>query len=154
MRHYKFTIRVYGIYIDLQSGLLVSDEIIRGQNVTKFPGGGLEYGEGTIDCLKRELFEETGTEIKILSHFYTTDFFVKSAFGENEQVISIYYFIEPLSKLTVPVSDRQFDFKNSSDGKQSFRFVQINTISAELFTLPIDRHVAFLLAERYLKSGS
>ena len=42
MKH--FNIRVYGILIQ-DSNVLVSDEYIKGKNITKFPGGGLEYGE-------------------------------------------------------------------------------------------------------------
>ena len=43
----SFTIRIYGICIKGEK-LLVSDEYIYGKYVTKFPGGGLEYGEGLI----------------------------------------------------------------------------------------------------------
>ena len=50
----SFNLRVYGILINEQNQLLVSDEYIRGMKITKFPGGGLEFGEGTRDCLKRE----------------------------------------------------------------------------------------------------
>jgi hypothetical protein len=52
------TIRVYGILINEQQQILVSDEFIRGMYVTKFCGGGLEEGEGTRDCLRREFMEE------------------------------------------------------------------------------------------------
>ena len=57
------TVRVYGILIDSVHGLLVSDEFIRGEYFTKLPGGGLEFGEGTRDCLVREFKEETGLDI-------------------------------------------------------------------------------------------
>ena len=50
-----FNVRVYGILIDSNKRLLVSDEFIRGNYFTKFPGGGLEFGEGTRDCLKENL---------------------------------------------------------------------------------------------------
>ena len=53
-----FNIRVYGILKDSQNRILVTDEFIRGNYFTKFPGGGLEFGEGTRDCLKREFKEE------------------------------------------------------------------------------------------------
>ena len=33
--------------------------------VTKFPGGGMEFGEGTIDCIKRECMEEFGEEVEV-----------------------------------------------------------------------------------------
>ena len=41
-----FNLRVYGILINKQQQVLVSDEYIRGMYITKFPGGGLEFGEG------------------------------------------------------------------------------------------------------------
>ena len=90
----KFNIRVYGI-IQFDSFILVSDEKFNGKTITKFIGGGLEYGEGLIDCLKREFIEELGIEIEILRHFYTTDFFVESLSNKNQQIISIYYLIKP-----------------------------------------------------------
>jgi 8-oxo-dGTP diphosphatase len=71
--------------------LLVSDEFIRGGYFTKLPGGGLEFGEGTRDCLRREFMEETGLEVEVCEHIYTTDFFQISAFNNKDQIISIYY---------------------------------------------------------------
>jgi 8-oxo-dGTP pyrophosphatase MutT (NUDIX family) len=53
-----FNIRVYGILVNEEKKVLVSDELIRGSYITKFPGGGLEFGEGTRDCLQREFMEE------------------------------------------------------------------------------------------------
>ena len=85
-----FNVRVYGILID-GNRLLVSDEKHRDISFTKLPGGGLQFGEGTVDCLKREFLEETSLEVEIISHFYTVDFFQPSAFNPQQQVISIYY---------------------------------------------------------------
>ncbi|MCH5686994.1 NUDIX domain-containing protein [Niabella sp. W65] len=57
--------------------MLVSDERIYYNNleVTKFPGGGLELGEGTRDCIIRECKEEIGVDVEVADHIYTTDFF-------------------------------------------------------------------------------
>lgn len=63
-----FNIRVYGILLDENNRLLVSDEFIRGNYFTKLPGGGLEFGEGTRECLKREFMEETGLEVEVGDH--------------------------------------------------------------------------------------
>jgi 8-oxo-dGTP diphosphatase len=71
----SLNVRVYGILIH-ENKLLVSDEYIKGMKITKLPGGGLEFGEGTHDCLKREFKEELDLDVEIESHFYTTDFFV------------------------------------------------------------------------------
>ena len=76
---HRFNVRVYGILIK-DGKVLVSDEYIKGNKITKFPGGGLEFGEGTIECIKREFIEEMQLPVEVISHFYTTDFFVSSAF--------------------------------------------------------------------------
>ena len=148
MKEQRFIIRVYGIYIDPLQGLFVSDEKIREKNITKFPGGGLEYGEGTINCLQREMIEETGSEFEITSHFYTTDYFVESAFDPEWQIISIYYIMKPLQVLQIEIPKISFNFKNDSEGSQSFRFIPFANVNAEQFTLSIDRHVASLLVRR------
>ena len=149
MKESVFIIRVYGIFIDETRGLLVSDEFIQGRNITKFPGGGLEYGEGTIDCLRREMREETGSEFEIINHFYTTDFFVESSFDSGRQVMSVYYLMKPVGILKIPVAEKLFDFPDLKEGSQSFRFIPVRSIIPEEFNLPIDRHVAFILQESY-----
>lgn len=147
MKESQIIIRVYGIYLDKQKGLLVSDELIKGKNITKFPGGGLEFGEGTMDCLRREMIEETGFEFKILAHFYTTDYFVQSVFDPDRQVVSIYYLIEPVKELKIRIAEKPFDFLTKEEGSQSFRFITIKEITQNQFTLSIDRHVALLLMD-------
>src|SRR5215204_4771864 len=105
-----FNIRVYGILINEKKQLLVSDEFIRGSYYTKFPGGGLEFGEGTRDCLKREFIEELNLQVDVLEHLYTTDFFQESAFRPGDQIISIYYRVKPLENISARLSDIKFDF--------------------------------------------
>ena len=90
----RFTIRVYGLLLH-QGSVLVADELIKGQHITKFPGGGLEFGEGTKDGLLREIREEIGVEAFGLEHFYTTDFFQMSAFREGQQIMSLIHISEP-----------------------------------------------------------
>tara|TARA_B100001093_G_C26697581_1_gene957581 strand:+ start:686 stop:1111 length:426 start_codon:yes stop_codon:yes gene_type:complete len=86
----SFNIRVYGLI--LESGLiLLSKELIMGEEVIKFPGGGLEHGEGLIEGLNREFKEEMGQRIYNVKHYYTTDFFQRSSFKLTDQLISIYY---------------------------------------------------------------
>ena len=84
-----FNVRVYGILLDEDQRLLVSDEFIRGNYITKLPGGGLEIGEGTRDGLAREFMEEANIEVHVGDHFYTTEFFQISAFNHKDQIISI-----------------------------------------------------------------
>src|SRR5688572_30464833 len=106
----KFNLRVYGILMNERNAVLVSDEYIRGSYFTKFPGGGLEFGEGTRDCLQREFIEEMNLKVEVGKHIYTTDFFQLSAFHPEHQIISIYYFVYPLEEIRVPLRNKPFHF--------------------------------------------
>lgn len=140
----KFNIRVYGLLIE-NGKLLVADEIVRGgRRVTKFPGGGLELGEGPIECLEREFLEETGFSVKVTEHFYTTDFFQQSAFNPDDQIISIYYKVE-----------RTSDFKpehelpnNEKEALLGFRWLELDGLTEDAVSLPIDKVVAGMLMKR------
>jgi ADP-ribose pyrophosphatase YjhB (NUDIX family) len=114
--------------------------------MTKFPGGGLHFGEGPADCLRREFREEcNGQEIDNIRHFYTTDFFQKALFYENHQLISIYYLVDLKYPLKIKISDRAFDFEKMENGNQSFRLVKINDIKVEDISFPIDKFVIQIL---------
>lgn len=144
-----FNVRVYGILIH-DNKVLVSDEHIKGMNITKLPGGGLEFGEGTIDCVIREFKEELPLDIEVISHFYTTDFFVNSAFSVNNQVISIYYLVKPKNefdpkKTSFKISTKSFDFEKKKEGGQSLRWVGLDKISENDFTFIIDKRIGEML---------
>ncbi|NCI46606.1 NUDIX hydrolase [Sediminibacterium soli] len=145
-----FNVRVYGLLFDEQKRLLVSDEFIRGEYFTKLPGGGLEFGEGTRDCLKREFMEETGLEVEIGDHLYTTDFFQISAFNRKDQIISIYYHVRAVSPLALETKTALFDFaphQVADPGGESevFRWVPWSELSEASMTLPIDKVVIGLV---------
>ncbi|MFN8257729.1 MAG: NUDIX domain-containing protein [Bacteroidales bacterium] len=144
-----FTVRVYALIINPDKEILVSDEYQMNSFMTKFPGGGLEFGEGTLDCLKREAMEEFGQEIEILSHFYTTDFFQRALYLDGYQVINVYYKARFLNQIQFPCSSRPFDFKEFVNGSQSFRWLALKDIQPEGFTLPIDKYVAKLLKIKF-----
>ncbi|MDQ2721441.1 MAG: NUDIX domain-containing protein [Bacteroidota bacterium] len=147
-----FTIRVYGILINEKKQILVSDEYIRGKYYTKFPGGGLELGEGTRDCLRREFKEEMDLNVEVSDHIYTTDYYQRSAFNPEDQIISIYYFVKPLEPITFSLTHSKFDFTKNQlktyDEKseiETFRFVDFKDLSEEDVTLPIDKIVVKML---------
>ncbi|MBS1773364.1 MAG: NUDIX domain-containing protein [Bacteroidetes bacterium] len=133
MPHPKFNIRVYGIWIHEQQ-LLVNEELIRGQRITKLPGGGLHFGEGIIDCLKREWQEELQLEIEVLSHFYTTHFFQPSAFDDS-QVISIYYRV---------AAQPQSAIRNTQPNERTY-WLPLAQLTPDTFSLPIDKVVAEMI---------
>lgn len=147
LRH--FNIRVYALIFDSDSHrVLLSDEFQLGQRMTKFPGGGLHFGEGTLECLQREAKEEFGQGVRVIRHFYTTDFFQKALFYEDQQLISIYYEAAFEEAPRFRISDQPFDFPMDLNGSQSFRWTTIADLSAEELTFPIDRHVCSLLKIR------
>jgi len=128
--------------------VLVSDEFIRGNYYTKFPGGGLEFGEGTRDCLKREFMEEMGLEVSVGEHIYTTDFFQMSAFNSAHQILSIYYHAHALEPIKAPLRDKPFDFDERElemyrqrGETETFRFINWEDFQEETVTLPIDKVV-------------
>jgi ADP-ribose pyrophosphatase YjhB (NUDIX family) len=148
-----FNIRVYGVLLDAKKRLLVSDEFIRGNYYTKLPGGGLEIGEGTRDCLKREFMEETGLEVQVGDHLYTTDFFQISAFNNKDQIISIYYFVTTPDPILLPVKNKPFDFSHNqiadpNGESEVFRWIEWSEISANQMSLPIDKVVMNLIKQQ------
>lgn len=137
MSQKRFNVRVYGIRI--QDGqLLVNEEMIRGERVIKFPGGGLDWGEGTIDCLKREWKEELDLDIEVLEHFYTTDFFQHSVYDDS-QVISIYYLV---------AASPDDEIINHVPGERTY-WMDLKDVNAGIFTLPIDKKVGSMLQMLY-----
>ena len=154
----RFNLRVYGILINEQQQVLVSDEFIRGNYYTKFPGGGLEFGEGTRDCLRREFLEEMNLAVEIGNHIYTTDFFQMSAFKPEDQIISIYYEAKALEPIRVPLRLKPFDFDEQqlqvyqkTGETETFRFIDWHLFDAKAVTLPIDKIVADLVKSNGLK---
>jgi ADP-ribose pyrophosphatase YjhB (NUDIX family) len=148
-------VRVYGILINEKRQVLVSDEFIRGAYITKFGGGGLEAGEGTIDCLKREFMEEMNLPIAVTEHLYTTDFYQQSAFDAAHQILSIYYLVKPLAEINVPLRNAPFQFDeqqmamyNATGETETFRFIDWEDFSESSVTLPIDKIVAKMIKEK------
>lgn len=139
----RFNLRVYALIIR-DRHILISEETLNGFHFVKFPGGGVEYGEGLIEALTRELHEEGRIELMEFDHFYTTDFFQRSAFVPSDQLISVYY------RCKAVVEWDEYESEQSGSGRQhevKLRFIALNELSPDLFTFPLDR----LVAEKLLK---
>jgi 8-oxo-dGTP diphosphatase len=138
-----FNIRVYGILFNEQDEVLISDEFRFNHSFTKFPGGGLEFGEGLKDALKREFLEEFQLEINVGELFYVNDFLQISAFSPDSQLFSFYFFIESKNTFEanriVPIL--------TEEGEQA-RWIKIRDLSSETMTFPIDKLVAMKLREK------
>jgi ADP-ribose pyrophosphatase YjhB (NUDIX family) len=141
----QFNIRVYGLLMD-EGRILVTDEYGLGTLMTKFPGGGLHFGEGTIDCLKREFMEEMQVPVEVVSHFYTTDFFQPTMLlPVPMQLISIYYLVRAEKPYPFKTTEKKYDFPEIAEGAQSFRWIPLSKLTGEELTFPVDKVVAGML---------
>jgi ADP-ribose pyrophosphatase YjhB (NUDIX family) len=142
----RFTIRVYGLLIE-KDALLLSKENIKGGLYTKLPGGGLEFGEGTLDCLRREFKEEAGIRVNPYQHFYTTEDYVKSGFGYQAQVLSIYYRVKTTESSRLPLGDANNLALLKEHGDQILFWKKLSELSTAEVDLPIDKRVIGLLLQ-------
>ena len=147
----KYNIRVYALIINARNEILLSDEFQLDMKMVKFPGGGMEHGEGTIDCLQREAMEEFGQSLINIRHFYTTDYYQQALFFKDTQLVSIYYLADFSEDIRFRVSSKPFDIPEMKNGQQSFRWVPLSVVVEEDLTFPIDRKVIRLLKDQ---SGS
>lgn len=141
MKPIAFTIRVYGLLIN-NGQILLSRENIHGDVYTKFPGGGLEFGEGITDCLKREFMEEVQIELSSFDHFYTTEGYFPSAFhNPPKQVLSIYYKVstEELDQIKIGDPGNNSLLKENED--QILYWCDLDKLKSEGLELPIDKIV-------------
>lgn len=135
----KINIRVYALCIK-DNHILALHEEYAGDFLIKLPGGGLEFGESTIECLKREFQEELNLDINVTAHFYTQDDFLVSRFRENEQLITIYYLAEILNE------EDQLILDPCIEKTEWFPLEGENP-----FQLPIDKRVFEMAKEKFLK---
>lgn len=143
-----FTIRVYGLLVHAER-VLVSEEVIKGRPISKFPGGGLEYGEGLKDCLVREIREEMGLEANGLVHFYTTDFFQQSAFHSDPmQVVSVYYRFQVNALEQLPLGSPVVHEGAMQPGGEVFLWRDLSLAAETAVSLPIDRVVWRMLQQQ------
>ncbi|MBP7511346.1 MAG: NUDIX hydrolase [Bacteroidia bacterium] len=145
----RFTIRVYGLLINSQNEVLLVHEKMPHLHFTKFPGGGLEFGEGTRECLVREFKEETGLEVEVGEHLYTTDFYQPSAFNNGDQLMAIYYSVIPISDVKNLSLEEQNIEVNGKVETLRFFWAPLEGFGLNQLTFPVDKIVArkFLLKE-------
>lgn len=143
----KYNIRVYALILNEEKEILLSDEYQLDMKMCKFPGGGMEPGEGTIDCLQREAMEEFGQSLANIRHFYTTDYYQPALFFKDTQLISIYYMADFGENIRFRVASKPFDIPYLKNGEQSFRWVPLSKVKEEDLTFPIDRKVIHLLID-------
>lgn len=139
-----FNVRVYAL-LEHNGKVLVMHEPFQGKLIYKFPGGGLEFGEGTKDCLVREFKEELNLDVEITSHFYTQDFFVLNAFDPTEQVLLIYYKATITDKALANLKILDADI-------EELVWIEPKQLKATKFTLEADKVVVDLYKKENFES--
>lgn len=144
----RFTVRVYGFLLNELEQILISHENIDGQLLVKLPGGGLEFGEGPQECLVREYEEETGLNIAVKRLVHVTSQYIQSLFDDEEQVIGIYYIVEPRRHGEVPdLQEREQPFRNKKNLLRQ-EWVDLHKEGSEIFTFEADREAAKALLQQ------
>lgn len=139
-----FNVRVYAL-LEHAGKIMLIHEPFQDQLIYKFPGGGLEFGEGTRDCLKREFKEELNLEVEVGDHFYTQDFFIQNAFDSSEQILMIYYLVS--------TSDEALkNFRIIDEDIREVLWLNPTDLNAEQMTLATDKVVIDLYKKKNFES--
>lgn len=102
------------------------------------PGGGLEFGEGTVACLKREFREELNLEIEVQDCFYIQEEFVPSLAEDQKQLLMLYFYANILDMENMELLDTKI---------QEVKWAALD--GENPFTLPVDQIVFRKLQAKY-----
>ena len=144
----KFNLRVYALLINEKQEILLSDEYRFGKFFTKFPGGGVEHGEGIQEALFRELQEELHLEISGADFFYFNEFHQASAFDQSNLVA--FYYIVNIQKAAVQLQDEGYTIPFEQE-QELQRWKAIQELQKDELTFPIDQKVLEKLKDFLIK---
>ena len=144
-----FNLRSYGILIE-DSKVLLSKEWYPHfpEGMIKFPGGGVQLGEGVADAVKREFMEELQMPVSVHKVFYVPHGFLKSHF-DNTQIVSFYWNVERLGGQVPLNSPREILTDRGTPGRQKFMWVSLQDFDPLKMTFPFDKEVGHKLVEVY-----
>lgn len=144
-----FNVRVYGILLNTSAldrwpsdcQVLLIHERIKGKDLTKFPGGGVETGEAPEDALVRELVEEASLDVELGPFIYTSKKFHRSYF-RPQQLISLYWRILPKNPKLDLLNIELKPSKSLQDGSRiRFQWHVLKDLNAGDLSHPLDREV-------------
>lgn len=135
----KINVRVYAAAVKDKKVLVLFEEYA-GEYLMKLPGGGLEFGEGVLDCLRREFDEELNIKINVIEHLYTQEEFLVSRFRANEQLLTLYYVVEIVDETEFLIMDPCIE---------KAEWISLET-EENPFTLPVDQIVFEILKKKFL----
>ena len=101
-----FNVRVYG-WLECEGKVLVSRETFEAGELVKFPGGGVELGEGPSQALRREFLEEVQLNVDVVGPAYTSPNFHRSYF-HHRQLLALYFSVQTKEKLKPSACTQKF----------------------------------------------
>lgn len=139
-----WNVRCYALILNpARTHILVARERFPDGSVgCKFPGGGVEPGEALVDTLWRECAEELGSTegLTWLGHAYTNDFFVRSAFREDEQILAVYHWMQADDE-GVAWWDEKPSTVAASEPLLEMNWEALTELTPNAMRFPIDRYV-------------
>ena len=141
----SFNLRSYGILIE-GGRVLLSKEWYPHypDGMIKFPGGGVQLGEGPGQAVRREFMEELEMPISIEGVFHVPHGFLKSHF-DNTQVVAIYWKVKRLGSHIPLESPREILTDTGTPGRQKFMWIPLDEFKPEKMSFPFDKQVGQLL---------
>lgn len=136
-----FNLRAYGVLIEDGAVLLSREWLpIYPSGMTKFPGGGVELGEGVGEALVREFQEELGIQIRLGKVLHVPHKFLKSAFDQS-QLVSIYF---QVFRVEGEIETKRKEYLTDRGGKaaQKFLWKSREELDPERLTFPFDQELA------------
>ena len=136
-----FNVRVYALCI-LNNKLLTLKEPFAEKMVTKLPGGGLEFGEGTAECLKREFKEEIGADVLVKELKWVGEIFFPFL-GKPCHQICLFYLVELQDESQIPL-DGTFLASESFDGQTfdlEFSWIALSGLNSIILYPPIAKEL-------------
>jgi 8-oxo-dGTP pyrophosphatase MutT (NUDIX family) len=140
----RFNVRVYGILVN-EGKVLISHERFMGRTFTKFPGGGLELGEGVVECIVREFKEEMNIDIIPSYLFHATESLQISSFYPEDQVVALYYIVLCDDPAAIITSKNKEDI---AENEEAFEWVLLTDFKKEMLTFESDREAAGKLFDK------
>ena len=138
----KFNARCYALIRSNQNRVLVMMERWQGVDLNKFPGGGLELGEGLLECIYREIDEEfQESEHLSYRHLFTPTECFASRFKPNEQLLLNYFTSQALAK------EELWKLIPGDKNLLGMKGLELKAENAGWFTLESDRKAFLTLLE-------
>lgn len=133
-----FNLRAYGI-LKRDHQVLITYESFKNYDFHKFPGGGVEWGEGLEETLQREFEEELSIGVEVGELFYVNRDFLPSKFFKEDQIFVFYFWIQ----LKEPLPQRFLkDEFTANEAHILFKWVDLDEKLIDFFSLPKDIEVA------------